>query len=644
MKRLLPLVFFFVGLFAAPHTGAEGIYGVHKPDPLCEQAWAYNLDPCRQERDSPSGKPPHGTPYEKVWSVHRSFSGPDGRSVCANGAWDSGGDLAGQELIELAKQQCNRHNVTLKKDLVECFEKGIWIKTNEDPAEACPKGDEVDVHEIGEDALCEILHNPIRKMDPGNGFFETCEATGPGPIGFGHDESEPPDPENPPSGCCRVLNIHNARHGRGFEFAGHQKMKTKYRPDNRMAKEEWNEKYFTRTDAHEIWMCNPVSTPPNVTLTHYYCAETSQDIMVEGWQNPSENPAHRGTGWCNVTTGDYRKPTYQPEDPDDPRKKVLDIDQIFGDLVLAIDYMGQKKGIINPHHDPTYEKGKEDAKWECTLTRDQFDLHCSDAEIVSTRQFAHSMGAIAQAVWGIPFDYFGGSVTGPPDEEEGSDREGGGFRNNCDPVPEVVDIVHPLAIYFKTREKIPVASTVDRQKSVRKNTYRWCNDTNVLTNCVRRNATIVGRPLGPEGCGANGTQCQFAPWCGDNNWSPYNGTLQEQSGRQEYAPSLCQDIASALISRIQACLQLDGVGALVECVVLAYNVYRLAHDPPLDLDDHAFDDPNDWGGYRVLTKPNWDVPRREHDRGAVVTHVGPSDPGVCENDSMSVPKWYCHIE
>ena len=41
------------------------------------------------------------------------------------------------------------------------------------------------------------------------------------------------------------------------------------------------EPFFAETKWHEIYMCNPPETKQEESYTHYYCAETSQDIMVE---------------------------------------------------------------------------------------------------------------------------------------------------------------------------------------------------------------------------------------------------------------------------------------------------------------------------------------------------------------------------
>ena len=628
MRRLALLFFVLWAVLAVPHAGAEPEYGKPDIDEECRplamgsdsrSALSAGRNRCRQERDSPDEEP-----HEAVWSVHRGFPKPSESTTCTDGAWDPQGTRVAADPLELAKQQCNRHNVTLKKDLVECFEYGIGIKTNEKTASttsnACPEGKEVEVHEITDNAICE-LSNPTEMRDPGNGEFSACLATGPGPRVIPDDAK--PSKKNG-DGCCVVYTILNQKHDRGFELAGTQAMLDPGSSFFRREPTKWSEDYFAKTAGHEIWMCNPPSTPENVAITHYYCAETSQDIMVEGWQNPVENDKHRGPGWCNVTTGDYN-------DDDD----IVPIDQVFADLANALQYLGGPKGIVDPHTDPRYDPS--DARkdpWMCRLRRDAFDTHCSNDEIVSTNQLAHSMGAIAAAAWGIPFDFFGGSVTGPPDPLVKPHGRGGGMRNNCDLVPAVVNFAHRYAIFFYARQHFDT-------KSGGVGHYRWCNGTSITNNCVLRDATYKGKPLGPRGCGPNGTDCEYAPWC---DWFPYGEKVQEESGRLDFAPLKCTKAASDLIEEVGACLQDKGLGKIQSCLQAAYDAAHFYYWYPGDVDDHGFDDKKDWGGYRVLTKPNWDVPRREHDRGSVVTHVGPSDPGVCENDSMSVPKWYCHIE
>ena len=581
----------------------------------CGEPWIFNLptysvsceggqddhNRCRDERDGP---------WPRAWQVILSDSTLlPASAACLDSHTDEVGENPPIDPLRLAEQACNRHNATLKKDLVECVDKGLLFKTNATISGACPAGREADVHELGENAACE-LENPVVKKDVGNGWFAYCEgAIGPGPAGIPNESWEPWNEK----GCCEVIRIQHEGTGdvksRGYEFSGDQRMG--YRPWL-ASEEDWSEPFFAETEHLEIYMCNPPSLGPEEERIHFYCAETSQDIMVEGWQNGVENPDHQGFGWCNVTTGDYKRPG-QDTNP---------IDKIFGDLTVAEEQMGKPKGVaaLGPGQTPTDHH-------TCQQRIDAFGEHCSDAEIISTHQFAHSMGGIVSAVWGIPIDFFGGSVVGLPGTcGPGEDCS---IRNNCDPVPAIVRLMHPYAIYHWG-----MMSHSDEQGARRRN-YRFCNDFDILDNCVKPGG-YEGVPQGPDRCGTNdGPPCVYQPWC---DWKPYQEPIDLDSGREDYLPSQCEGDVLDLVAQVKTCLDAEGVQIGLECVRAAYDLYQLTSGIGQALEDHAFDDQNDWGGYRVHTLTNWDVPRREKVHGSIVVSAsGPGGTGECDGPTREGP-------
>ena len=552
-------------------------FGKPTLDIICKRNSLNKLDTCRSVRD---GK------HSKVWSIHVSGRTPVPIAICD-------GEEFEPDPLELAKEMCNRTNTTRKKDLKECFEEGIGIKTNFDVDKACPKGDMVDVLPPEADPICDQGDPKVQK-DGGNGWFGTCTATGPGPAGQPNENWTPWNH----NGCCLVGQVKHDK--RGFELKRLQGMTWDKYND-----EDWTEDYFAETATHEVYMCNSSTTPQGQQYIHYYCAQTSQDLMVEGWQNPEENPDHQGPGWCNVTTGAYVS------------GGTTAVEQIFGDLAKAIQYIGEPKGIVDPTFDPRYDENNPHERFMCKVRRDRFDTHCSDQEIVSTNQFAHSMGSIAAAVWGLPFDYFGGGATGAPAADVQNHGRPGQIRNNCDPVPQIVDYMHPYAIYFYAKQHMntPTGGVGN---------YRWCNDRDINSDCVRRDASYVGRPAGPDGCGVNGTTCEYAAWC---RWDPYNRWRQDESGRQQFAPSECPNAAGEIIDEVRRCLEEDdGLTKILTCLDAAYDTVDLVKKFPRAVEDHAFDDYNNWGGYRVLTRWNWDVPRT-NTLGSVQVPPPPPPPG-----------------
>ncbi|MDG2051788.1 MAG: hypothetical protein P8M78_16670 [Myxococcota bacterium] len=555
-----------------------------------------DLNDCRDERDGP---------FEKVWKVifTNSTLGP-AALACVDGQTGPDGEQLPVDFLALARQACNRHNVTLKKDLVECVDKGLLFKTNESVTEACPRGIETELHEIADDALCE-LNNPTSIEDAGNGFFASCDtAVGPGPSGVPGEDWKPWNE----AGCCKIKapgsNTTIKHHKRGYEIRGEQDMD--YRPFWPVKEADWSETFFQETESLDIWMCNPPSLEEGETRTHFYCAETSQDIMVEGWSTPAENPDRQGAGWCNVTTGDYKG----------AGQEVALIDQIFGDLTVAGEQMGKPKGVA-----PLLPGETSTDIHTCQLRLDAFTEHCSDSEIVSTHQFAYSMGAIVSGVWGIPIDFYGGSVVGQP--ATCAPDKACSIRNNCDPVPAIVRHLHQYAIY-----QWGLMSHAGPDGARRRN-YRRCNGVDIVDNCVEPGG-YKGVPQGPDKCGtAGGPPCVYQPWC---SWNPYQDPARLHSGRENYHLNNCETGAYELISSVKACLSGDD---MLDCLQL---VAKLPEIKEALGPDHGFDDENDWGGYRVHTRPNWDVPRKPEFYGSIAhPESDPGGTGECDGPTRQGP-------
>ena len=587
LRVLLTLAFL---LFTASACSMEsGILNAPEYDKNCTGDGDSDFNDCRDERDGP---------FESVWKVIITNSTLKPSLACVDGQAGPNGEQEPVNLLAAARQACNRHNVTLKKDLVECVDKGLLFKTNESVDEACPRGIDTEVHEIADDAWCE-LDNPTSIEDGGNGFFASCDtAVGPGPSGVPGEDWKP---WNEP-GCCMITPpIKHAE--RGYEIRGEQNMQYRHWF---YADEDWPETFFQETESLNIWMCNPPSLEEGEKRTHFYCAETSQDIIVEGWQTPVENTDRQGAGWCNVTTGDYKG----------SGQNVADIDQIFGDLTVAFEQMGKPKGVaaLMPGETPT------DAH-TCQLRREAFDEHCSDEEIVSTHQFAYSMGGIVSAVWGIPIDFFGGSVVGQPGTC--APDTVCSMNNNCDPVPAVIRYMHKYAIYHWG-----IMSQSD-STGVRRRNYRRCNGEDILDNCVEPGG-YKGIPQGPDGCGLpGGPPCVYEPWC---DWNPYQPPATRHSGREDYMPSRCEAGLPGMIEAVKACLEGEGTAACLKAIAQLPEVKELLGE------DHSFDDENDWGGYRVHTRPNWDVPRKAELYGSIAhPESDPGGPGECEGPTRQGP-------
>lgn len=570
--------------------GVEGeIFHNVDPEFMCATRFKDGLDDCREERR-------FGPPWGFSWMI---YSPNPGRLIpavaCVDGHESPDGDPTqppGE--LEWAEQVCNRTNVILKHKLKRCVEKGIAINTTPDVDDSCPDGNMVEVHEITNNAVCEF-DNPKVTRDAGNGWFSTCSATGPGPAGV-PDETWTPWNE---AGCC-LIGMQVEHPERGWELDDWQLMAYDPLVGN---DESWDENFLPKTDELRVYSCNPPDVEDDESFVHYYCAGTSQDIMVEGWQNPHPNYGHQGPGWCNVTTGSYNP---------DLAGNVMD--QVFNDLTVAVEQMGKPKGIVDPLVNQSYHES--DLRYACRARETDFHEYCGGDDLVNSLQFAHSMGAIVSGVWGYEFTYFGGAVRGPNSFLS--------FRNNCDPVPPIVNRLHPLAIYHW--------ALMSFDGVTREGHYRWCDEEGVTTDCVKRKAAgYLGRPLGPAGCGGE-KPCEYAAWC---DWNPYDPEpVQVESGREGFHPDQCDVDVGNLVDEVYACWTEDGLDKVLHCLMTAWAAVRTALNFGPGIEDHAFDDSNDWGGYRHHTEPNWDVERVHvlHGIVPVIPDVDPPNGPPCEGE------------
>lgn len=619
MRWLTTMIVFGILLNGSMAGSSEPgeIFDVPVHEPECAGP-NQELDRCRKDRVGPFQK--------AAWTVMPSNSNlPPVPELCLdlNGEAKTTGELP--DPIQMHEQMCNRQNVELKTNLKNCVEHGINVKQNLDVDKACPQGGLIAVHEFHEteNAVCE-LDRPKVLMDPGNGWFKTCAATGPGPPG------EPSKDWwrwiEAKQGCCLVgsKNRDWPEEAAYYEFWNRQEMD---QTGFFSAPDPWKEAFHAKVPQLDIYMCNPPDLGEDEARIHYYCAKTSQDIFLEGAKFPRENPQRIGPGMCSLISG--------TSVPDPGPVPDTSIQQFIRDAWTLFDNMSQPKGVV------PWAPGQTEARVEnaCHTMKREFNNHCSDEKMVSTHQFAYSMGSLAASVWGVPFDFFGGGLQAFEYCKKDDKRPiNCSIRNNCDPVPEVMRILAPYALYFGSW--MPRKDAYNKSKRP----YLICDEEkDVNTDCVEKlNARGPGNspvnyrgwPKGPIDCGLpGGPPCTQRAWCGP--WNPYGPKpVDKDTGRPGYVSTQCESDIKATIGAIYECLDITGetrVEVIVDCVAAAFHTYNSGMVTGEAWDDHAFDNASKTGGYRALTRPNWDVPRTGWWGSVAVPQDTPEEPGDCND-------------
>ncbi len=487
--------------------------------------------------------------------------------------------------IAWARQQCRVSNAARKTDLWTCVDEGITFKTN-DVTNACPKN-AVNIHRRTDSSPCELL-NGNELVDIGNSEFYTCEAIGPGPANIAAFNAYP----GVPPGCCQLGAPNLVQEH--WELKKDQQMKMNFGKRLRFYR-TWPENYLEERSPAFLTACNHPDTPADVTVAHHSCLMTPKDIMIEGFSNPTANTNHQGPGWCDVTTGSAFAGNTLP--------------QIVKDLAIVAGHIAGPKGILTPLDPENYNTFNGD--FACFTHGRNYAENCSNLGDTVTDHlgFAHSMGGIVTASWNIPFQQFGGSVVGP--------AQIGSFRNNCDPIPWVVQIGHRAALAFYATQ--PVAGGAPGPDGRIPHTYKICAELVEAgvtpTNCMNLDGTYAGRPEGPSNCHRADVPCKWVPWCGAN---PYQTPPRDYSGRKDFQPMECEgSVTEGLTQQAKECFDLGGgiASDILDCVkaVFAGATFAAKH-----LQDHLFDGSGNGDGYRPITGANWGEPRRRvYDRHLV---------------------------